>query len=77
MKTRIAIATSLIVLTAYGFCQAPGNNLPIGLKNYEIYDSTKSKRIPKVIKWKRSMKAESLKRLKRLESLNILNGKEI
>ncbi len=40
MKIKIAIATIAILLTAYGFCFAPNNNLPPGLKSYEIADLT-------------------------------------
>ena len=74
MKTKIAIATSAILLTAHGFCYAPNNNLPKKLYAYEIFNLTESRHFEKTIKLKKAMKFESRKRLARLETLKVLKG---
>ena len=77
MKTIITITAILIILVSYSPGYAPNNNLPRELYAYKIFNLTESRHFEKIIKTKKAMKFESKTRLAKLESLNILNGKEI
>lgn len=61
MKTKIIIPVIAILLTGYGVCFAPDNNLPKNLYAYEIPDLTRSKWIKEPIKVKKALKYQTKK----------------